>query len=233
MNTTSANSKTKRKHPFWHFWECTRCSSPSEETRQQLLAAAFDEIHQCGFQAASINHILKRTGVTKGALYHHFPSKTSLGYAVVDEMIHAEVRGLWIAPLQTGNPIDAIIQPLKISGEQLTLEDIKLGCPLNNLAQEMAPIDEGFRQRIEAIYQEWRTALATALRRGQDNGEVRQNIEPENLAVMLIATMEGCIGMAKNAQSRDILLSCGDSLINLLEGLRTPAKTNNNQLNKD
>lgn len=228
MVAVSTNDKKKSKRRFWHFWECSRCSSPSEETRQQLLGAAFEEIHQCGFQAASINHILKRTGVTKGALYHHFPSKTSLGYAIVDELIHGQVKALWITPLQTGNPIDAIIHQINISAKQLTLEDIKLGCPLNNLAQEMAPIDEGFRQRIEAIYQEWRAALTAALERGQSNGDVRKNIEPSSMALMLIATLEGCIGMAKNAQSRDILLSCGGSLVQILEGLRASSETRGN-----
>lgn len=40
-----------------------------------------------GFQAASLNNILAKTGLTKGALYHHFPDKDRLGYAVIEEVI--------------------------------------------------------------------------------------------------------------------------------------------------
>jgi len=56
------------------------------DTRSKILFAAYKEIHLHGFQAASLNNILAHTGVTKGALYHHFPNKTELGYAVIDEV---------------------------------------------------------------------------------------------------------------------------------------------------
>jgi AcrR family transcriptional regulator len=52
-------------------------------TRDKLLKAAFEEIYRRGFQAASLDTILAKAGVTKGALYHHFPDKGALGYAVV------------------------------------------------------------------------------------------------------------------------------------------------------
>ena len=56
-------------------------------TRQEILESAFQEIHRNGFQAASLTSILERTGVTKGALYHHFPNKQALGYAVLEEVV--------------------------------------------------------------------------------------------------------------------------------------------------
>ena len=64
----------------------TRKSNP-EKTRKALLGAAFNEIYHRGYQAASIDEILKNAGVTKGALYHHFESKKALGLAVIDEVL--------------------------------------------------------------------------------------------------------------------------------------------------
>ena len=55
-----------------------------EKTRQDLLEAAFEEVWQNGFRAASLDAILVRVGVTKGALYHHFHNKLELGYGVVE-----------------------------------------------------------------------------------------------------------------------------------------------------
>src|ERR1700744_3088217 len=82
----------------------------SERTRERLLQAASREIYRSGFQSASLDTILAVAGVTKGALYHHFDSKEALGYAVVEEVIAATVRGNWVRPLQTGkDPIDALI----------------------------------------------------------------------------------------------------------------------------
>jgi len=206
--------------PFWHFWKCNRCGAPKEETRGQLLDAAFEEIHQFGFQAASLSRILKRTGVTKGALYHYFPSKTDLGYAVLDEMIREQMIELWIRPLKQGNPLDVIIDTIKVSGDLMTMEDIRLGCPLANLSQEMSPVDEGFRERVEVLYSEWRSALSNALRQGQRTGQVITEIDAEATAVMLVASLEGCLATAKNAQSRELLMQCGMSLIQILNTLR-------------
>ena len=49
---------------------------------------------------------------------------------------------------------------------------------------------------------------------------VKQNVDPKNIAIMLVASLEGCIGMAKSAQSKNILYQCGQSIIDYLDGLR-------------
>ncbi len=220
---TKTNNKSARapSRSLGRFWDCVRCNRPSEATRQQLLAAAFEEIHRVGFQSASVSRILKHTGVTKGALYHYFPSKKALGYAVLDEMIRQGMREFWIEPLQAGHPIDAIIHTITEAGRQMTLDDIRLGCPLANLSQEMSPVDEGFRERIESIYAEWRDGIAAGLRRGQEAGEIRRDVDPDGMAVMIVATLEGCLAAAKNAQSHELLMQCGHALIGILDDLRT------------
>ena len=73
-------------------------------TRKSLLRAAFQEIYESGFQAASLDKILSKAGVTKGALYHHFSSKQKLGYAVVDELIREGILERWVRPPQVSWP---------------------------------------------------------------------------------------------------------------------------------
>ncbi len=189
-------------------------------TREVILLAAFEEIHRVGYQAASINKILAGTGVTKGALYHHFPAKIDLGYAVVDELLYNMVVAHWLQPLESGNPIDNMIKQLEQAGAEITQEDISLGCPLHTISQEMASIDAGFRQRIDAIYGNWRAGFSAALLRGQKEGYVSTEIDPHQMGTMVVATLEGCIGLAKSAQSKEVLLDCGGGLIQILNSLR-------------
>ena len=192
-----------------------------EVTRREVLDAAFQEIHRKGYQGTSLKDILARTGLTKGALYHHFPGKQALGYAVFDELIATEVRRRWIEPLvDVLDPIPMITRIIQQAGEDYSDEDMMLGCPLNNLAQEMSPLDEGFRLRINALYEEWNTAMATALASGQRHGRVREDIDPTSAATFLIAGLEGCIGMAKNAQSRTLLATCGQGVLAYLHSLQ-------------
>ena len=215
---------------WWHIWSCSRCNEggaldKSDETRAKILMAAFDEIYQRGFQAASLSNILKNTNITKGALYHHFKNKMELGYAVVDEVIHTTLSANWIEPLlDTDDPIPVIQQILLQSGDQMTEEDVRLGCPLNNLAQEMSPIDEGFRERIKAVYTEWQEAIEGACERGKLAGNIRQDADAKQLGVLFVATLEGCLGLAKSTQSLDVLMQCGHGLIEQLELLKPEKK---------
>lgn len=193
----------------------------SDQTRKTLLDAAYEEIHRCGFQAASLSRILARTGLTKGALYHHFPTKLALGYAVVDEVIHEEVLNCWATPLaDCQNPVDCLMNLLHKAAQEAGHEFVEMGCPLNNLAQEMSPVDEGFRQKLGNIYTLWRQAIANALATGQTNGKVRMDVNAEAAAIFIVAAIEGCLGMAKNARDINLLFECGEGLLHYLDTLR-------------
>jgi TetR/AcrR family transcriptional repressor of nem operon len=58
---------------------------PRGEARAQLLAAARDLVRRKGFAATSVDDLCAAAGVTKGAFFHHFPTKEALGVALVDD----------------------------------------------------------------------------------------------------------------------------------------------------
>ena len=195
------------------------------DTRGEILFAAYKEIHVNGFQSASLSNILARTGVTKGALYHHFRDKTELGYAVVDEVIARRIYLSFIAPLEEfDDPIEGFIRLIENAGQRFSMTDIELGCPLTVLAQEMAPIDEGFRTRLTAIYEQWHQSIAGVLTRAHDEGLILDEVDPYTMAVTMAAIMEGSIHAAKVAQDLDKLYHCGAGLTQLLQLIRKPEK---------
>jgi len=198
----------------------TRLRDPGR-TRERLLQAASREIYRSGFQSASLDTILASAGVTKGALYYHFKNKEALGYAVVEEIISPDVRGTWVRPLQSvKDPINAligIVQRLSVRPE-----DVCGGCQLNNLAQEMSPLDAGFRKRLETIFDAWREAVASVLRQGQIHGSVRRDVEPNDAAGLLIAMVEGYGSLAKNAQDPKVIKAGIKNIVGWLRSLRQP-----------
>ena len=192
-------------------------------TRDKLLQSAFEEIYRQGFQGASLEVILAKAGVTKGALYHHFPDKASLGYAVVDEVVRGLLLERWLGVLerQRGDPLSALQGMLRERAAELTSGEIELGCPLNNLAQEMSPLDEGFRRRASATFDTWIAGFAKILKRGQAEGTVRADVNPRQVAAFLVSAVEGSFGLAKTARSKALLRSNLDVLGTLLESLRS------------
>jgi TetR/AcrR family transcriptional regulator, transcriptional repressor for nem operon len=190
-----------------------------ERTREALLQAAFGEIYRSGFRGSDVETILGAAGVTKGALYHHFDSKEALGYAVVDEIVAGIMRNKWQAPLQDAqDPLDALIGIVRSTSS--SRDHVCGGCPLNNLSQEMSPLDEGFRRRTAKIFSDWHRAVAAALRDGRVRGKVRKDVNPDESATFLIATYEGYLSLAKNAQDAKALRAGQRALIRYLESLR-------------
>jgi AcrR family transcriptional regulator len=200
--------------------KATRLRNP-ERTRERLLQAASREVYISGFQSASLDAILASTGVTKGALYYHFKSKEALGYAIVEEIIAPEVRAKWLRPLLRGDDaIDTLIGI--VQGHSVRREDVCGGCPLNNLATEMSPLHEGFRRRLAAIFDEWKKGIAAALREGQSHGTVRRDVEPGEIASVLIAMVEGYASLAKNAQDSKVWEVGIRNIVGWLRSLRVP-----------
>ena len=198
----------------------------SERTRHRLLQAAFREVYRYGFQSAGIDTILAATNVTKGALYYHFENKEALGYAIIEEIVAKLPRDRWLLPLQRSkdkDPVDALIGIVQAIPARP--RDLKGGCPLVNLAQEMSQLDERFRKRLERIFHAWQEGVALALRRGQYQGTVRRDLVPEETASFLIAMVDGYEVMAKNAQDAKVWEVGVTNIVGWLRSLRAPRQS--------
>ena len=192
-----------------------------ENTRQKIINAAFQEMHKHGYQGMRVDQVLKNTGLKKGAMYHHFSSKQTLGYAVLEERIQKRITELWIEPLKNFiDPLEGIHALYKELDNWWSDEFFSQGCPLNNLAQEMSPIDEGFRERISAFFQVWKTAIEEALKKGQNLGIVDQSINVNDSALFILSAIEGALGLTKNHQNKEVYFSCGRELERYLKSLR-------------
>lgn len=193
----------------------------STNTKQRLLQAVFRVSHREGFRSADLATILTRAGVTKGALYHHFGGKTELGHEMIDQVLRDWILDRWLHSVEkAADPIDALIDLARKSEQEVTPERLALGCPLNNLSQEMSAIDEGFRQRLSSIYQEWSDGLRVLLERGQRHGTVREDVDVLSAATFIVASWEGSIGLAKCELSTDVLSACRLGIERYLETLR-------------
>ena len=186
------------------------------------MQAAFQEMYRSGYRSADLDAILAAAGVTKGALYYHFEDKEALGHAVLDEVMASDLHKKWVQPLQNAkDPIDALIRI--VQSESLKIEDVRRGCPLLNLSQEMSGLDEGFRRRTEKLFKNWHDAVAEALREGQKRGVVRNDINANETATFLIATYEGYVVLGKTSQDPRTMQSGQRRVSGHLESLR-PAR---------
>lgn len=144
--------------------------------------------------------IMSAASVTSGALHHHFETKKALGLAVIRERIGRAVDDAWIRPVnEAENAAEGVRRAF--GGILDGLGDAPIaGCPLNNLALELACAEPDFRQELQIIFERWQEALTKRLATGavpRKKGE----FSPAELATFIVASYSGAMTLAKSAQS--------------------------------
>ena len=192
-----------------------------QQTRKRLLETAFQEIHAHGFQGMRADEVLRLSGLRKGAFYHHFGSKTELGYAVLEEEISQLIESVWLEPAKRiKDPVTELPRLLDELGERVPPAMREHGCPVNNLAQEMASQDEGFRERISQLFERWIDSLAALFERAKASGHIRAGIDSRAVSRFLVSALEGCIGLYKVNHSAAHWSACRSQIAVYLQSLR-------------
>jgi TetR/AcrR family transcriptional repressor of nem operon len=199
----------------------------AEQTRTRILEAAREEIFQNGYQGMRIDAILQKTKLAKGALYHYFPNKLALGYAVVDEVLMGHFQTVWEENLLLHkNPLTTLQQMFVCKAQSFQNAAAFNGCPLNNLNQEMAAIDDGFHQRLEKVFENAHMTIVHALKQGQADGLVRKDIDPVKISMFVFSSYQGIMGAAKCMQAPELLVDLFGTLNDYIDTLRAPEKNN-------
>ena len=176
--------------------------SDAEQTRQNILTVAADEIHQHGFKATSLSVILNRCEISKGALYHHFTSKIELGYAVFEEIYTPMFLDLWQSALAVEDPVEGLCTFFTSMTDQMSCSEVVCGCPLNNLCEEMANVDEGFRLRILSMQEQLNQSIVDAL--VKINDDLRDGLALSQVSYFIVATLNGATTLSKSSRNKEL-----------------------------
>lgn len=189
----------------------------SERTRFKIISEAASLFHHKGYTATGLDELLKNAGVTKGAFYHHFKSKKDVALAVINEIVADKVRKRMIEPVvQASKPTAAIRKVVSTLRTETPPPDLLTGCPINNLASELALQDKELQSALASLMKEWEVGWTEALKRELKSGKSHRYKDPHEFCVYLIALIEGAQSMAKTQQSRkplDVALKKAEQLL--------------------
>jgi TetR/AcrR family transcriptional repressor of nem operon len=165
--------------------------------RKKVLDVAEGAFQARGYHASSLGDLMTAAGVTGGALHHHFPTKKALAMAVIEERVAAAVEQTWIAPVQAAaSARQGVRIVFEAVAAELERQGFVRGCPLNNLAHELALADPDFRTALAGIFLAWRQAIADKVTSDQQAGR-EQGTDPRRFAALAVATYSGAMSMAK------------------------------------
>ncbi|MBU0961566.1 MAG: TetR family transcriptional regulator C-terminal domain-containing protein, partial [Proteobacteria bacterium] len=132
----------------------------------------------------------------------------ALGLAVIDDYIYAWLKKKIFDPLKLSHrPLDTLLKIISESRVNPSIQ-IELGCPLNNLMQEMSSLDKEFNAHLIRIQLAWQKSIENAIRHSQQQGEVSSDLNAEQIALFIFSSWEGCMGTAKVNKSKQVLSGC-------------------------
>lgn len=169
------------------------------ETRSRIVNAAADLIYENGVDGTSLDEVMAASGVSKSQLYHYFADKDALALAVID--LQAErVLGAQQPHLEALDSLPAI-RAWRDAIVRLNEAVHCRGCPLGSLASELANDSEHARQRLAASFAMWCDRIERGLGKMRERGELAASADPHELALALLAAVEGGLLLAKTTRS--------------------------------
>lgn len=191
-----------------------------DKTRSKILDVAAANFHQKGFQGTSLSDILHQACISKGALYHHFTNKQELLYAVFDEVYELKFLSRWLHILNAEDPIEAIAQTVEAIANEGSDEEMCQGCPVHNVAAELASNDENIRIRVEGLYTKIQDIIAQGVETAIQRELVAASTNSKQVALFFMCCFNGIPQMVKSCQDRDVFIQLTSALSDYVRRLK-------------
>jgi len=168
--------------------------------REKLLDVTFEEIYINGYAATSVDAILKKAGVPKGSLYHHFGSKKKLVLAMIEERLFPKMDSFFIFKKQEGLSVYESFEKI-LQGVAKNSMLVKNGCPMYRLMVELSPIDSDFDKLLLKKYEQMLDSLSGMLLVGIKEKEFSKELNAKEFSKFIISSVWGVLSLSPTISS--------------------------------
>ena len=162
--------------------------------REDILDAGLKVMFRSGYVGATVRDICKAAGAPHGSFTNHFRSKEVFAKEVLDRYFR-NLQGYVEKALDDKSltPRERLKRYLEIISGVLAHDKWNRGCLIGDFSLETVSQSKLLRQRLEAIFEEWRAPFASCIAEAQATGEIDRTFAPMDLAEFLLASWEGAI----------------------------------------
>jgi AcrR family transcriptional regulator len=193
-----------------------RLTPKGQRTRARIVEKAADLIHERGVAGTFLEDVKAAAEVSGSQLYHYFPDKDDLVQAVIDYQADAIVNRNRRA-LGSANGVETWRDMVLAAAKRTKA---KGGCALGSLAGQLAESDPQARALIAAGFDQWAAAIGDGLRSLHADGKLPPDIDPDDLAITLLATLEGALLLAQVHRDTRPIETAVNTLLALAIGSR-------------
>jgi TetR/AcrR family transcriptional repressor of nem operon len=185
-----------------------------EQTRQRIIATAAPLFNQRGFEGCSVQDVLEATGIEKGCLYRHFTSKEELAVEAFRYALASVIRIRTEGVMAIEGSVERLRFLIRHFVE--TPSSIPGGCPLMNTAIDSDDGNPVLRQLARDGIQAWKQKLSAIVEEGMERGEITRRTEPQRVANIIIAMLEGALMISRLEGDRCALADAQAALETIL-----------------
>jgi len=187
----------------------------SAETRQKIESAALELFSANGYDATGVADICARAGISKGAFYHHFPTKHDVFLSLLDHWVTSIHQSLAAPP--EGSAAEVLRSMPDIMGR--VLADARGRLPIFIEFWRQASRNPVIWQAAMAPYHLFRNYFAAIIQRGIEDGSLRP-VDPQAAATTLVSLAVGLLLQGTLDPTREDWAAASQNSIDLfLHGL--------------
>lgn len=195
--------------------------SKAGRTRQFIIETTSSIFNMKGYAGTSMSDITEATGLTKGSIYGNFENKEEVALAVFDYS-HGKIQLAIQQRIDKATTYyDKVMAYAQVYDQfMLSASFSKGGCPILNTAIEADDTNTLLKDRAAKAVMSWKNKIEELLEGGIKTGEFKADINKTQVALSLVALIEGGIMIAKvtNSQSNlDKVMKTVKMLVNQLK----------------
>jgi len=190
----------------------SRLTPKGERTRARIIDAAARLIYERGVASTTLEDVRAAADVSGSQLYHYFADKEDLVQAVIRRQADVIVANQERADLATTEGLRAWREMVIAAARS---GDARGGCPLGSLGSQLAETDPEARALVAAGFGRWSAAIAAGLRDLRAAGPLPAGIDPDDLAVTLLAALQGGLLLAQVQRDTRPLETAVDTILAL------------------
>ena len=181
--------------------------SPTDSTREHILASGRGLVAQRGFTGMGLNELLKTASVPKGSFYHYFSSKEDFGCKLLEQYMSQYLERLQ-ETLTTGGP-DARTRLMQYWFRWTSSQssgDACVQCLIVKIGAEISDVSDAMRDILESGTRQICVRLSQTISEGQADHSISLAVQPDLLGTALYEMWLGASLMAKLSRTRDPFL---------------------------
>ncbi len=191
----------------------------AERTRQFIIEKAAPVFNTKGYSGTSLSDMTDATGLTKGSIYGNFADKDEVALACFDYSYKKVQEAIKKAMDQYPSYRDKLLVYVEVYTNRGNHDLPTGGCPVLNTIVDADDTHPGLRAKAGAALIQWKERMVVLIDQGKAAGEFRSAVNSEQVALTIIAMLEGMIvigrGTGKPAYARSVI----DSIEQLIRGL--------------